>query len=821
MKGRRNSFHFIRRKGGPLRQARRRRSFLSRALALAGILAIALGLGGYPWARAEETPQQVLVLHSYHVGFRWTDNVMQGVDSVFADWEAQDLELHVEYMDSKRHPPEVVFPKLWALYAAKYSVRTGNQPDVIITSDDNALRFILEYGILLFPDVPVVFCGVNHFQDEMLVGRDSITGVLEDFDILSTVELIHDLHPNATTLAVITDSTPTGKLNLEKFQALAPEFPEALHVLELSDMTTQELLNALEELGPDTAILNLSFFRDREGRAYSTVEGNRVITGATELPVYSCWDFYMGGTGVIGGKVVSGRQQGIEAATMALDILKGADVRDIPIMRTSPNVYIFDYPALAEAGLSVDDLPQDSVVLNRPESFYEKYKQEIYLVLAVFALMLISLVFMAMNNVQRRRAQKVLTQTVQELDTIFESSQVGIMCLQGGRSIYRVNQRLVEIFGYSGPDEMVGMSVARLHVSNEAFEEFGKTHYAALSSGRLIQVEYQAKRRDGTLFWVMVSGKAVDTSIPPDLDKGVIWVMDDITERKHAEEELARFNTQLEALVGERTEELHQRARELEEANQQLRKLDVMKSGFLSTVSHDLRTPLTSIVGFAKLINKDFSSVCQPDQLAESEERRKGLRIIENLTIIEQEAERLTRLVNDCLDLSRIEEGRQLWNDQPIQLADLVTQAMATVKVKFSKQDDLTFVQECPEELPHIVADPDRIVQVLVNLLNNAAKYSGRGEVRLVAEVRDNMIAISVSDQGKGIPKDDLETVFDKFYQVQIGDTVAEDKGSGMGLAICRQIVEHYGGRIWAESELGKGSTFNMLLPIAEARRTE
>lgn len=174
----------------------------------------------------------------------------------------------------------------------------------------------------LFPGVPLVFCGVNNFKDERLSGQMAVTGVLEDFDIKGTIELIIALHKQASHLAVISDSTETGAANRERFRKVASVFSDRLKFLELFDLSTEELLEKLAKLPPDAVILNLSFFRDRLGQSYSTWDGNQLIARHSGRPIYSCWDFYLVG-GALGGYVVSGHQQGEAAASMAAAILKG------------------------------------------------------------------------------------------------------------------------------------------------------------------------------------------------------------------------------------------------------------------------------------------------------------------------------------------------------------------------------------------------------------------------------------------------------------------------------------------------------------------
>ncbi len=261
--------------------------------------------------------------------------------------------------------------------------------------------------------------------------------------------------------------------------------------------------------------------------------------------------------------------------------------------------------------------------------------------------------------------------------------------------------------------------------------------------------------------------------------------------------------------------ELSEKAIALQKANTRLRELDELKSTIMTSVSHDLRTPMTSILGFAKLISKDFTKNFSP--LAEGDRRLKERadRIISNIGIITNEGNRLTRLINDFLDLNKIEEGRLNWNDQDIDPGKLIDDTVQAVSGEFAHKKEVILYVNKSEPLPTIKVDPDRLVQVLVNLLNNAAKYTVKGRVTVLADTMNNGdLRIQVADTGQGIPHDQLEVIFDKFHQVTNTDTMDDiPKGSGLGLNVCKKIIQHYNGRIWAESDPGKGSTFLFTIP--------
>lgn len=287
----------------------------------------------------------------------------------------------------------------------------------------------------------------------------------------------------------------------------------------------------------------------------------------------------------------------------------------------------------------------------------------------------------------------------------------------------------------------------------------------------------------------------------------------DVTSRKDVEAAGEQLREQLEQLVAERTKELRQ-------ANARLLELDRLKTSFLSSASHELRTPLTSILGFAKLTGKMFRRHFLAGEEAAGV-RQHGERIAGNLEIIAKEGARLSRLVNDLLDINAIESGMMAWRDTDVDLRDVLEQAVASARGMLPASGRVRLDTRFPEALPPLRIDHDKILQVLQNLLNNAVKFTMAGEIRVEARLQAGpaetaaVVEIRVEDTGQGIPAASLETIFEKFYQiVPEGRDEEKPRGTGLGLAICKEIVEHYGGRIWAESIPGAGSTFIVQLPV-------
>jgi len=249
-------------------------------------------------------------------------------------------------------------------------------------------------------------------------------------------------------------------------------------------------------------------------------------------------------------------------------------------------------------------------------------------------------------------------------------------------------------------------------------------------------------------------------------------------------------------------------------ARQAAEEADAAKSSFLSTVSHELRTPLTSVLGFAKIIRRRleerlFALIPDDDRKVAQTKQQ----VLDNLGVVVSEGERLTKLIDDVLDLAKIEAGKFTWNMASVSMAEVIERATSATSSLFDAKK-LTLVREVEPDLPTINGDQDRLIQVVINLISNAVKFTDAGSIQCVVRREDDELVVSVTDSGIGIAPADQPKVFEKFKQV--GDTLTDKpKGTGLGLPICKEIVEYHGGRIWVDSELGKGSTFSFTLPIA------
>jgi Na+/proline symporter/signal transduction histidine kinase len=253
----------------------------------------------------------------------------------------------------------------------------------------------------------------------------------------------------------------------------------------------------------------------------------------------------------------------------------------------------------------------------------------------------------------------------------------------------------------------------------------------------------------------------------------------------------------------QKSRELEAATTELREANERLKELDRLKDDFVSTVTHELRTPLTSIRAFTEILLDD------PD--VELGQRRKFL------AIITKETERLTRLINQVLDLAKIESGKAEWIESAVDMKEVISDTLAAMGQLFTEKN-IAVEARLPEKVSTVTADLDRMVQVMLNLLSNAMKFcdGATGRIKISLLEHDGFVQVDVRDNGRGISAADHDVIFSKFRQA--GDALTDKPhGSGLGLYISRQIVEHYGGKMWVDSALGRGACFSFTMPVEPA----
>ncbi len=369
------------------------------------------------------------------------------------------------------------------------------------------------------------------------------------------------------------------------------------------------------------------------------------------------------------------------------------------------------------------------------------------------------------------------------------------------RTIQYVNRSVEGILGYK-PEECIGQSVEFLYPSREIYVDVGRRIQKGIEQGKSVVIsEHSMRRKDGSLFFFEAR---VTFLWEADKIVAAISVVRDITERRRMEQELREKSRLLEI----KNRELQMQSRELMMQEQVLvektRELEVAskaKSEFLAHMSHELRTPLNVVIGFSELM--------LDGAVGSLDEEHKQC-----LNDILGSGQHLLSLINDILDLSKIEAGKMELKMRNITLQNILETLKNEMTAIISRRkQNLELVIE--EELPPVRADRGKIRQVLINLLSNSTKFTpDGGHLRVEVFKNNGWCQVSVIDDGIGIKKKDQRTIFEPFSQLD-GLLLSESGGTGLGLAIAKQIIEKHGGRIWVKSEYGKGSQFHFTLPLA------
>jgi PAS domain S-box-containing protein len=407
--------------------------------------------------------------------------------------------------------------------------------------------------------------------------------------------------------------------------------------------------------------------------------------------------------------------------------------------------------------------------------------------------------------------QQVLREIVSQVGTALESSYTSIVMVNEDGTLGVGSEEFVDIPSLairtrqnSAPRRIVDMPpspiTARPHGATRGIITSGQPHLVD-----------NVDASEGTNPVLVAAGIKSYAGVPIKVKNAIIGVLFVHSTRKSA------FSGKMRLLIAFANEAgiAIENARLYKDASTvgALREADRLKTELLANVSHDLRTPLTSIKGYSTTILRHYQ------KLTDDEKR-------DFLKEIDMASDRLTELIENLLQLSKLEAGGFRMNKEPLSIDNLITNAMEDMQ---QKAQSYRFAMKSPKSLPLVEADPRRIRQVIDNLLGNAIKYSPDGtEISVTCEVDNQSLTVHVKDQGVGIAANEIDKIFERFYQAASGTSSHKAGGVGLGLAICKGIIEAHKGRIWAQSELGKGSVFTFTLPLfqhegskSESQRTK
>jgi PAS domain S-box-containing protein len=844
-----------------------------------------------PFADGAEPPERkrILVLNSYHPGYVWSDGILNGIrDSLEAHKDR--LGLRIEYMDSKQYNGERYFEQLYSLYAHKYSNLSF---DLIAACDDNAVEFLIRHKDDLFPDTPVVFCGVNDSQTLARAAQAGMKGIYEQWADQENIDLALELFPQTTTIAVIADRTPTGQGGLQRIRRLEATYAGRINFIFIPSTSIKEIKERLADLPEETIVLFTVLFKTNDEHWLSHRRGAEIVVAGTDKPIFVVSDFSVV-PGVIGGYVVSGYHQGRALGEVIQKIvILNHPVTEIERSR-GITTKLFDYTGLEKFSIHPSQLPEGSVILNRPFSFYETYKPWVWTIVFFISLETLLIALFALNRTYLKRAQKKVGQANERLDLAIRGTEQALFYWDVLKNRVTFKYLWKDILGYDRELEPLSIEEWHTHIHPDDLHLLESARMAHLQGqSPYYEQEFRVRKADGTWRWLVVKGKIMekDRSGTP---LQVTGTLRDTTERKLVEEKQQRLVAALEqseeaiaicdiqgnilsinhafarfyharpvavrstpiwdidrvfkmepmwtsleqdtawrerirhTVEEGKTYDLEIKASPIKDAQgktmcyifshrditreteleTQLRQAQKMQAiGQLAGgIAHDFNNLLQVILGYTSKILDD------PTVAADTRKR---------LETISDASKKAANLVRQLLIFSR----RDMVAQQPVNANTVISDVLGLLKRTIGEQITIDYTPE--PFLPLIKADAGQIHQIMMNLCVNARDAMPQGgtifirtsHVCLVDHfVRNHSwarqgsyVRIEVRDTGTGIPPEIREHIFEPFFT-----TKKLGKGTGLGLATVYGIVKSHAGLIYVDTSPGKGSSFQIYLPITE-----
>ncbi len=710
-----------------------------------------LSLGILPLSAQEDTPVHILYLNSYDAGMNWPREILRGIEAGLNP-EKNNLYLHIEHMDSKNHSSDEYNRALKDFIKLKYR---DVDFSIVLVSDNNGFDFIRASHDELFPGVPVVFSGVNFFEDSMIERLPDFTGIAEISSPGETVELMLRLHPETEEIYILNDYLLTGRAWQK---SIAGELEKMILPVRLrynENLSIQDLQKELASLPPTTLVLVGVYYADRDGRSYTYEKVGEIISEASSRPIYCLVDFNLRGV-VIGGKVISGFAHGDAMADLSLRILAGESPKDIPVIKKGYNRFIFNYPGLEKYNISLRSLPPESEIENRPFSLYNEYKVQIWLVIVIFILLVVLILILGLNNFRKKQNENTLQELV-------ESTWEGLIIHKDGYT-FQINNVFLDMFGYTR-DEIANQFTLEKCFSEDSLLLIRQK----INEGYVEPYEAVAMKKDGTLFPVEIRARLLEYRG----HQVRVAAIRDMTHQKMMEERFSQA--------------------------QKMQALGTLAGG----IAHDFNNVLGGVLGYADLGRKsvapDSREYLYFDQIVSAGKRARDL-------------------IAQILSFSRIsgKEKRSINLSQIIEetLTLLKGTLPSTIEIRQSL-DETVCVKGNPVQLQQIVMNlctnaglamkgEGGVLELELKQtrINNPEKSALDIEAGRYAQ-------LLISDTGCGMSIEVKRRIFEPFYT-----TRSPGEGTGMGLSVVHGIITEMKGSVSVYTREGEGTTFNILLPL-------
>ena len=686
------------------------------------------------------TSKEVLVLHSYHKGYTWTDDISSQIEKNFKD--NKNVELTTVYMDSKRIDTSSYLNNLANLYKEQFQNRKF---DLIIVSDNTALDFMIKYHEFLFKDTPVLFCGINDFDSSILDVnniRNFMSGVAEEVDLEKNFELISKLHPKLKNLLIINDTSTTGYAVKKGLDPIIKKYEKKFNIEYTDDLEINNLKQKVSSLDKENSvILFVLLFKDTTGKYFTHKQSFAQVKKVSQVPIYGLWDFYLN-NGIVGGLLTSAIAQGDAVSKMAIEVLNGKKISDIPILEKSPNVYMFDYNELKKFNLDVSKQIDNPIIINEPSSVYKEHTK--FFLLSIIIILILSIIVIILKaNIQKREKvelelsnrlefDKVLLDTIP--NPIYYKNIEGKFLGCNTSFSNLVNSSKNEIIGKTAFD-FFPLNVASKNTQID--QELLNTFATSTSEFTFYTPSNEMKH--------IILNKAVYKNIDGSVG-GIVCIMDDMTERVQQKQFLIQQSKLAE--MGD----------------------------MVAAIAHQWNEPLV-----------ELSALVQDIQTSYLLNELKDMEVKDFVNDSMIQIKYMSRTLSDFRNFLKPSTKKKLFS-----ISKALTEINEIIgKQVFYSNIQMSFNYKNENEELLIYGYENEFKQVLLNLINNAKNkivekdfdYSKKAKIDINIQRTSTHNIIEIADDGGKIDESIINSIFEPYFSTK-------PNGTGIGLYMAKVIIE-------------------------------
>ena len=683
--------------------------------------------------------KEVLLIHSYHKGYIWTDDISKTIEKNFSS--DKNIELTTVYMDTKRIDDPSYLANLVKLYKQQFTNRTF---DLIIISDNNAFDFMELYYDSLFKNVPVLFCGINNYDKNMLdkLTFKNISGVAEEVDIEKNFELISRLHPNLKNLLIINDTSTTGYAVKKDLAKIIEKYKKRFNIEYIDNLDISDLKIKVSKLEKsNSAILFVLLFKDTTGKYFTHKQSFEEVKKVSEVPIYGLWDFYLN-SGMVGGLLTSGISQGETVSKMALDVLNGKDIKDIPILEKSPNLYIFNYNELKRFNLDVYKYVENPIIINEPTSIYKEHIKFFIITIIIIALLSIIVVILKANIQRREKLELELSNRIEFDKVLLDTIPNPIYYKNVEGKFLGCNTSFTSLVNCSR-DEVIGKTAfdffpLPIATKNTLIDqELLNTFSTSTSEFTFYTTSNEMKH--------IILNKAVYKNIDGSVG-GIVCIMDDITERIQQKQFLIQQSKLAE--MGD----------------------------MIAAIAHQWNEPLVELSALIQDIQTSYLL---------KELKDKNVKEFVNDSMVQ--IKYMSKTLTDFRNFLKPSTKKQLFS-----ISKALTEINEIIgKQVFYSNIKMNFNYKNKNEELLIYGYENEFKQVLLNIINNAKNkivenclpLNKKGNININIKRCSTFNTIEIIDDAGAIDEKVINSIFDPYF------TTKQD-GMGLGLYMAKVIIE-------------------------------